>query len=162
MACPQMTRENLYTLIILRCKIRQFILRWKLANQENIMFVTIYFSVKSICIPNPKFRRVREELNGELKSLFKSSKQYLLEFFQLLRSGFERDLLLRTIWFIKNFIWATARLIVTKKGMPETSFNTTEAQTYGKQSRFISDSIDHDSTVSPPHNVSRNSIGSAI
>ena len=44
-------------------------------------------------------------------------------------------------------------LIVTKKGMPETSFNTTEAQTYGKQSRFISDSIDHDSTVSPPHYV---------
>src|SRR4030067_2949397 len=28
-------------------------------------------------------RRVREELNGELKSLFKSSKQYLLGFFQL-------------------------------------------------------------------------------
>jgi len=42
-------------------------------------------------------RRVREELNGELKSLFKSSNQYLLEFFQLSRSGFERDLLLRTI-----------------------------------------------------------------
>jgi len=42
-------------------------------------------------------RRVREELNGELKSLFKSSNQYLLEFFQLLKSEFERDLLLRTI-----------------------------------------------------------------
>ena len=42
-------------------------------------------------------RRVREELNGELKSLFKSSKQYLLGFSQFLRSGFEKDLLLRTI-----------------------------------------------------------------
>ena len=31
-------------------------------------------------------RRVREELNGRLKSLFKSSKQYLLEFSQLSRS----------------------------------------------------------------------------
>ena len=42
-------------------------------------------------------RRVREELNGKLKSLFKSSKQYLLGFFQLLKSEFERDLLLRTV-----------------------------------------------------------------
>ncbi|MGH7800944.1 MAG: transposase [Thermodesulfobacteriota bacterium] len=42
-------------------------------------------------------RRVIEELNGKLKSSFKSSKQYLLGFFQLLRSEFERDLLLRTI-----------------------------------------------------------------
>ena len=57
-------------------------------------FLLKYGTDPRIAVP---VRRVREEINGKLKRLFKSSKQYLLEFFQLLKSGVERDLLLRTI-----------------------------------------------------------------
>ncbi len=73
-----------------RVRIQEYLI----ASIQNIQILLKYGTDPRIAVA---VRRVREELNGRLKSLFKSSKQYLLEFFQLLRSGFERDLLLRTI-----------------------------------------------------------------
>src|SRR3989304_4167349 len=80
-----------------RVRIQEYLI----ASIQNIQILLKYGTDPRIAVA---VRRVREELNGELKSLFKSSNQYLLGFFQLLRSGFERGLLLRTIGFIKNFI----------------------------------------------------------
>ena len=65
-----------------------------IASIQNIQILLKHGTDPRIAVA---VRRVREELNGELKSLFKSSSQYLLEFFQLLKSRFEGDLLLRTI-----------------------------------------------------------------
>jgi Transposase and inactivated derivatives len=73
-----------------RVRIQEYLI----ASIQNIQILLKYGTDPRIAAA---VRRVREELNGRLKSLFKSSKQYLLEFFQLLGSGFERDLLLRTI-----------------------------------------------------------------
>src|SRR3972149_2525678 len=78
-----------------RVRIQEYLI----ASIQNIQILLKYRTDPRIAVA---VRRVREELNGKLKSLFKSSKQYLLEFFQLLKSGFERDLLLRTIWLIKK------------------------------------------------------------
>src|SRR3989304_4867392 len=73
-----------------RVRIQEYLI----ASIQNIQILLKYGTDPRIA---GAVRRVREELNGRLKSLFKSSNQYLLGFFQLLRSGFERDLLLRTI-----------------------------------------------------------------
>lgn len=71
-----------------RVRIQEYLI----ASIQNIQILLKYGTDPRIAVA---VRRVREELNGKLKGLFKSSKQYLLEFVQLLRSGFERDLLLR-------------------------------------------------------------------
>ena len=73
-----------------RVRIQEYLI----ASIQNIQILLKYGTDPRIAVA---VRRVREELNGELKSLFKSSKQYLLGFSQFLRSGFEKDLLLRTI-----------------------------------------------------------------
>src|SRR3989304_4687967 len=73
-----------------RVRIQEYLI----ASIQNIQILLKYGTDPRIAVA---VRRVREELNGKLKSLFKSSNQYLLGFFQLLKSGFERDLLLRTI-----------------------------------------------------------------
>jgi len=73
-----------------RVRIQEYLI----ASIQNIQILLKHGTDPRIAVA---VRRVREELNEKLKSLFKSSKQYLLGFFQLLRSGFERDLLLRTI-----------------------------------------------------------------
>src|SRR3972149_1372553 len=73
-----------------RVRIQEYLI----ASIQNIQILLKYGTDPRIAVA---VRRVREELNGELKSLFKSSSQYLLEFFQLLKSRFEGDLLLRTI-----------------------------------------------------------------
>ena len=73
-----------------RVRIQEYLI----ASIQNIQILLKHGTDPRIAVA---VRRVREELNGELKSLFKSSKQYLLGFSQFLRSGFEKDLLLRTI-----------------------------------------------------------------
>ena len=70
-----------------RVRIQEYLI----ASIQNIQILLKYGTDPRIAVA---VRRVRDELNGELKSLFKSSKQYLLGFFQLLKSRFERDLLL--------------------------------------------------------------------
>ena len=77
-----------------RARWRGRIQEYLIASIQNIQILLKYRTDPRIAVA---VRRVREELNGELKSLFKSSKQYLLGFSQFLRSGFEKDLLLRTI-----------------------------------------------------------------
>src|SRR3972149_6466644 len=73
-----------------RVRIQEYLI----ASIQNIQILLKHGTDPRIAVA---VRRVREELNGKLKSLFKSSNQYLLGFFQLLKSELERDLLLRTI-----------------------------------------------------------------
>ena len=73
-----------------RVRIQEYLI----ASIQNIQILLKYGTDPRIA---SAVKRVREEFNGKLKSLFKSSNQYLLQFFQLLKSELERDLLLRTI-----------------------------------------------------------------
>ena len=73
-----------------RVRIQEYLI----ASIQNIQILLKYGTDPRIALA---VKRVREEFNGKLKSLFKSSNQYLLQFFQLLKSELERDLLLRTI-----------------------------------------------------------------
>jgi len=59
-----------------RVRIQEYLI----ASIQNIQILLKHGTDPRIAVA---VRRVREELNGELKSLFKSSKQYLLGFFQL-------------------------------------------------------------------------------
>ena len=73
-----------------RVRIQEYLI----ASIQNIQILLKHGTDPRIAVA---VRRVREELDGRLKSLIKSSNQYLLQFFQLLKSELERDLLLRTI-----------------------------------------------------------------
>ena len=59
-----------------RVRIQEYLI----ASIQNIQILLKYGTDPRIAVA---VRRVREELNGKLKSLFKSSNQYLLGFFQL-------------------------------------------------------------------------------
>src|SRR3989337_1943615 len=59
-----------------RVRIQEYLI----ASIQNIQILLKYGTDPRIAVA---VRRVREELNGKFKSLFKSSKQYLLGFFQL-------------------------------------------------------------------------------